>query len=380
MARIAYVDHSYHAKTNSTQFLPDILRRHGHIVDFFWDEEWNGGTAIPFSRVADYNVVIMFQCRCAAKKLYFRKLHPNVIYIPMLDSFGIATGPLYNLTSHWKPFQGCKVLSFSSAVHSITIAFGIRSLYVRYYQEPVFCSLPTDGLRGFFWIRHEDLVSWPMVRTLLGETTFARLHIHIATDPGSPPPSLPSKEEMEKYNITTSTWFENKKDLLDILEQSNIYFAPRREEGIGQSFLEAMARGQCVVAPDNGTMNEYIIHGLNGLLYSLDRLAPLDFSRWAEMGKNAQKSVEWGVTRWHEQEQRVVDFILTPCKDLYQGLYHHVPLIWGNAAFFMRPLLTLIHKIRWLPLLRKTERYWQPLWRRVKPWLRALAKKFTQLD
>jgi hypothetical protein len=127
MARIAYVDHSFHKKTGSTQFLPDILRRHGHTVDFFWDEKWNGGTATPFSQVADYDVIIMFQCRCAAKERSFRKLHPNVIYIPMLDEFGIAAGPATNQAPRWESFQGCKVLSFSSAVHSIAAAFGIRS-------------------------------------------------------------------------------------------------------------------------------------------------------------------------------------------------------------------------------------------------------------
>ena len=198
----------------------------------------------------------------------------------------------------------------------------IRSLYVRYYQDPVACSLPVDGLRGFFWIRHEDLVSWPTVRALLGETRFVRLHLHIAPDPGSPAPSLPSKEEIQKYNITTSTWFEDKKELLELLEQSNVYFAPRHEEGIGQSFLEAMARGLCVIAPDNGTMNEYII---NGLLYSPDHLAPLDFSRWAELGGNARKSVEYGAARWREQASRMVDFILTPSEKLYLSFSSALP-------------------------------------------------------
>jgi len=194
-----------------------------------------------------------------------------------------------------------------------------------------------------------------MVRTLLGESTFTGLHVHIAPDPGSPAPSLPSTEEMRKYNITTSTWFENKKDLLDILERSNIYFAPRREEGIGQSFLEAMARGQCVVAPDNGTMNEYIIHGLNGLLYSHDHVTPLDFSCFEELGRNAQKSVESGAARWREQEKRVEDFILTPSEKLYHGFYQYVPLLPSQRQ-----------RIRQHPLVRKTIQFLHPVWRLVK--------------
>ncbi len=367
MARIAYVDHSYHQKTLSTQFIPDTLRKHRHTVDFFWDDSWKGGGNIPFSRVADYDVVIMFQCRCEAETPHFRKIHPNVVYIPMLDSFEIHRGPLYNFSWHWEPFQGCKVLSFSSGVHSIATAFGIRSLAVRYYQEPIACALPLDALWGFFWIRHEDHVSWPMVRSLIGETTFSRVHLHISPDPGSPPPALPSAAEIKKYGITTSTWFENKRDLLDIVAQSNIYFAPRRAEGIGQSFLEAMARGQCVVAPDNGTMNEYIIHGLNGLLYSPDRPAALDFSRWAELGENARKSVEGGLARWREQESRVVDFILTPAQELYAGCYRHVfHQISGTALPPVAARPPLRRRLRESFVFRRTERLWMPVWRLMK--------------
>ena len=36
----------------------------------------------------------------------------------------------------------------------------------------------------------------------------------------------------------------------------------------------------------------------------------------------------------------------------------------------------LPHKIRQHPLVKKTERYWYPLWRRVRPLLRTLVKKF----
>jgi len=360
VARIAYVDHSYHKKTESTGFLPDMLRRRGHTVDFFWDGAWQGGAATPFSQVAGYDVVIMFQCRCSATKLYFSKLHPNVIYIPMLDAFEIAAGPQFNITPLLAPFQGCKILSFSSAVHSIATAFGIRSLHVRYYQEPVACVSPTDGLRGFSWIRDERYVSWPMVRALLGETAFAGLHVHIAPDPGSPAPSLPSKEEMRQYNITTSTWFENKQDLLDVLEQSNIYFAPRREEGIGQSFLEAMARGRCVVAPDNGTMNEYILHGVNGLLYDPEHPAPLDFFRFAELGETARQSVAIGHERWLAAEDRLEKFILMPAAEAYRGGYQYTPLRGSHQYAPLRK------RIKNLAFMLQTEWLWLPVWRRIK--------------
>lgn len=371
MARIAYVDHSYHAKTNSTQFLPDILRERGHIVDFFWDEAWQGGERISFKQVAGYDVIIMFQCQCSSKEQYFRKLHPNVIHIPMLDGFSIESGPKHPLgwAWYWEYFQGCKIISFSSALHAIVTSFGLRSFFVRYYQ-PLERRVPQEeSLRAFFWIRYESQVSWPIVRALLGNTHFESVHLHIAPDPDSPTPTLPTEEEILKFNIITTTWLANKQDFLDILERANIYFAPRRKEGIGQSFLEAMSRGQCVIAPDSGTMNEYIIHGVNGLLYDPERPEPLDFSRFTQLGETARQTVAAGYERWLAMEDSLEKFILTPSQDIYKGFYQHPPL--QNRELPVEKTISPIplpfrERIKKLFFMRKMEWLWRPIWRRTK--------------
>jgi glycosyltransferase involved in cell wall biosynthesis len=48
--------------------------------------------------------------------------------------------------------------------------------------------------------------------------------------------------------------------------------APRRYEGIGMAFLEAMAMEMCVVAENQSTANEYILSGKNVILYGGDRI------------------------------------------------------------------------------------------------------------
>lgn len=376
MVRIAYVDHSYHQKTLSTQFLPDLLRKRGHTVDFFWDESWKGQTAVPFSQVADYDVIIMFQARCASTEPYFRRLHPNIIHIPMLDGFGIHFGPLDHLGWYWEFFQGCKILSFSSALQAIATSYGLRSFFVRYFPSTVNCVIPVDSPRAFFWIRHEKLVSWPVIRGLLHGTRFESVHLHVVPDPGSPTPTLPTDSEREEYNIATSTWFAEKRDLLEILERSNIYFAPRREEGIGQSFLEAMARGQCVVAPDNGTMNEYILHGVNGLLYNPNHPQPLDFSNFAKLGETARQSIAIGHKRWLDAADRLEEFILMPSSEAYQGLYQHMPLQEGKRPVedVLLPPISLRKRIKNIPIVRKTKRRWKSFGRRVRSFFKGMLR------
>lgn len=322
MTRIAYVDHSYHRRTRSTAFLPDILERHGHRVDFFWDEAWQGGAPVEWAAIQDYDIVIMFQSFCTPPAKYFRQVHPNVIYIPMLDQFGFWSKANINLSAFWEPFQGSKVLNFSKTLHHVVLSFGIYSHSIRYFQPPVE-NIKVEGLHGFFWLRNDHYISWKTIRTLIGGAQFDSFHIHMAPDPGSPNPSHPSLDEITQHNVTTSTWFDDKSKLDRIIDKANIYFAPRPGEGIGQSFLEAMSRGKCVVSPDQGTMNEYIVHGVNGLLYDLNTPRAIDFSRTSELGWMAQQTVRDGYEQWKQAEEELVAFIIKPSENFYFGSYQH---------------------------------------------------------
>jgi hypothetical protein len=369
VARIAYIDHSFHRTTRSNEFLPEVLRRRGHVVDNFWDDAWQGGAPVAWRHVASYDVVIMFQSFCQPDRPYFRQVHPNVVYIPMLDQFGLCEGQR-NLSSFWEPFQGSKVLNFSNAMHLMTTAFGIASHFVRYYQPAKSrpSSVPT-GLHGFFWLRRELQLPWKTVRRLIEGVRFDSFHLHLATDPGTPPPQLPSEDDIARHRITTSTWFENKADLYALMARANIYFAPRLEEGIGQSFLEAMGRGQCVVAPNHGTMNEYILPGINGLLYDIRDPQPLDFSDAVQLGARAWESTVAGRAAWEEAEDELVRFVLTPSEALYIGHYQHsfasapaqpqpeapeAPQTLGSRlrAFSQRHALFRSTRFIWHPLVR----------------------------
>jgi len=324
MAIIAYIDHSYHKKTISTKFIPDILTRHGHSVDFFWDESWQKGKTIPWECVAGYDAIVMFQSCIPLYGAYYAQQHPNVTYIPMLDQFGGWCGPLFNLTEFWEPFQGCKILNFSSAIHSMVTGFGIKSKAVRYYQRPLDePTRPADGLRGFFWLRREEEIPWSTIRTLIEGSYFRSIHLHLATDPDKKTGTLPSETDMKTFNITVSTWFEDKAAFEHELDKANVFFAPRAEEGIGQSMLEAFSRGQCVVAPNQGTMNEYILNGINGLLYDISNPVPLDFSNAIELGSTGWKAAQIGFQEWQRQEIDIVNFLLTPSAEMYTGKYNH---------------------------------------------------------
>jgi len=123
--------------------------------------------------------------------------------------------------------------------------------------------------------------------------------------------------KINKFNffIFHPEWFEDKNEYLNLVRDSNIFFAPRLYEGIGMSFLEAMSMGKCVVAPGNPTMNEYITHNKTGLLYDPNDPQPLDFSIAESLGKNARKYIEESYKKWNFNKNELMNFIETPCNE-----------------------------------------------------------------
>ncbi len=99
---------------------------------------------------------------------------------------------------------------------------------------------------------------------------------------------------------------------MDIVSACNVYIAPRLFEGIGFSFLEAMSMGKAVIAADHPTMNEYIIHGVNGYLFSEHAPAPLDLSHVSAVCKNAFYGVLAGRRQWLSGKKGIPDWIEIP--------------------------------------------------------------------
>lgn len=353
MAKIAYVDHSYHKKTVSTKFIPELLEKKGHTVDFIWDDSWQGGNSVDFMSLLDYDSIIMFQSYAQLKEGFFSNLHPNVTYIPMLDQFGVWRGPINSNCDFFKAFQGSKIINFSFASHGMAVGMGVCSKQIRFYRKP---ELKNEilGLHGFFWIRLEDEISWNKIKVLLGETLFDTFHLHIAKDPGSSKIKMPSEEDIKKYNLTISTWFDKKEDFEEVLSRANVFFVPRMEEGIGQSFLEAFARGQCIVSPNNGTMNEYIQDGFTGLLYDHENIKPLDFSKVTEICDNAYRACKAGYEQWIKSQDGLVDFIMMSNKDAYKGKYDYFQehAYTEECSLKIAMLKYLKSKLKSIPMVR----------------------------
>ncbi len=307
--RCAYIDHSFKIKSQSSRFLIDILEKH-YDVEQFWDDSWNNGPRVDLEVIAGktFDIIVFFQ-QINYEPDELRKLNcENIVFIPMYD------GAHFFPDSFFQKFQGIKFLNFSKKFHDRLLGLGLSSEYFQYFPDPnnfKVTNLQSTDLSGFFWQRY-DLINWGHIIKLIGDFPFKKFHLHLAIDPPGYPVIMPEEDEKSRLNLTLSEWFKTRDEYYQALQSADVFFAPRVYEGIGMSFLEAMAMGKCVVASDTPTMNEYITHNVNGFLYDIDNPQPLAFDNLAEIRRNARLDIENGYVQWIHSSQRLFDYFETP--------------------------------------------------------------------
>jgi hypothetical protein len=297
--RLALIDHSFHRKTQSTHF----------FLDCYYCERWNGGPAVNLHavRFADYDLVIFFQQLYSRSEMQCLGDPQRVVLVPMYDA--VVGWP----TRKWKDYRGYHFISFSTAVHNALLLAGCESLNVRYFSDlPASCVPPAPSLNRevtvMFWQRLPE-ISWRVVRTLLSRLPIKRVVYKRCPDPGASCEPIP-KEDIRRFNVQEIPWLSSQLEYLRLVAECDIFIAPRRYEGIGMSFLEAMALGKIVVAPDHPTMNEYITHGHNGVLYDLNNPRPcIAASDIDRLAMNVSPSVKRYATEWLRSRVAIKEMI-----------------------------------------------------------------------
>jgi hypothetical protein len=329
MGKIAYIGHSYHEKTGSTVFFIELLKKN-FDVEVIPNDSWTTGALPKVEHLDDsYEAVVLFQL--VSEKLLRAIRTKNIVYVPMADYIingidnrdaGILS---YRPYVFWEMLarRGVKILNFSENVHRLCVNLGMQSRYVQYYPTPVGNLDFGDEVSVFYWER-VDSVSPQMVKALIGDSA-SSLHHHRAHDPGQcKDAEARERDPFAPMRVTTSSWFADKEDYLRHVAAKSVYIAPRCFEGIGMSFLEAMAMGKAVVALDYPTMNEYIRHERNGYLFDFRRPRPIDFGNIAAVRRNAYESVVRGHERWTAQSSGLVDWICQPCEERRQASFLNV--------------------------------------------------------
>jgi|GEM_PF-641001 len=297
--KIAVIGHSFHLKTRSNDFFINLLNKH-FDVEYIIDESWRNKKKPKLGHLDEtYSAVIFWQM---ISHDYLREIKcKNIIFIPMFDQSGSSS------RSYWYHYRNLKIISFSKTMGDMLSMLGFDVLNVKYYPEPAQVNKEAQPNTCFFWQRI-NTIDWPKVKMLLSKSKIKKIHIHKAIDPGHKF-TKPSAVDEKKYNIIYSKWFPDRESYLKVVDENQIYIAPRFQEGIGLSFLEAMARGKIVVAADQPTMNEYIIDGYNGYLFDPYNVKAINFSNSEAVIKNSLLTIKNGYAEWVKSESKIIDFI-----------------------------------------------------------------------
>lgn len=311
--KICYIGHEYHRKTASTNFMADLLEANAtefHRHDTLPDPATLAAFDLDALAAENYDLICVFQIEMLARAIADRRLAKRLVFVPMFDGARMLGN------DYWQTMAArddVRVINFSATLHHRVASQGVNSFFFRFYPKPAAQSV-WDRLkkprppRAFFWQR-TDRPSWATVKTLVADMPELPFHLHLAGDPSLRAAVDVEADEAERP-LTVSSWFDDASDYRRIVEGCDIYVAPREFEGIGMSFLEAMAAGKCVIAPNNPTMNEYITHGVNGLLYDVDRPKPLDLTQYAAIGRRAWRSVQHGHREWQwDMKTRLSDLL-----------------------------------------------------------------------
>jgi len=301
--KLLYIDHKYHLKTNSSLFIINLLKKRFDVTILYIDPESSIEVELKSINVHAFDAMVLFQI--GESEIGKSIFHRNLVFIPMYDNSGLGN------SATWERISDSKIISFSKVFHDHITSLGNNSYYAKYYPIP-------QGDKGsrpknnslFFWQR-TNAIDWNTIKLLIGNHNLESIHLHRAVDPGQRF-IAPTDYERKSYNITFSDWFERNDDYVNIIAKSKYYIAPRLSEGIGMSFLEAMALGAVVIAANRPTMNEYITSGENGILF--EPLAPsmIDFDKIGNISENAKDSIAEGRRKWDEKEEELLDFIASP--------------------------------------------------------------------
>lgn len=258
----------------------------------------------------------------------------KVVWIPMWDNVhGFSQDDWDALPKHWR------VVCLADAIYHRVKRAGLPALRLTYYKDPGLFEPVQWHRRVIFYWNRIGLVGPDFLRQLCSNLTAQKLIFRPDIDPGIDKSiyyELPDRLGHAAVEVIHET---TRNKHLELIKESNLYIAPRLAEGIGMTFLEAMARGCAVLAYDAPTMNEYIHHKHNGYLFNTQpsrqpvkrswRLAKklvgqpsqlfvlspdqawrevVDLN-WAEIGRRARQDHVAGYAKWQKSLSGFAEFL-----------------------------------------------------------------------
>jgi hypothetical protein len=227
---------------------------------------WDGRSNIPSSHPESFDQPLVFCQRPPAAEL-LKNPDAKLVWIPMWD----------NVVSNWSSEEwwaslpkSLRIIAFSDGVVEKARDAGLPTLSLRYYKNPLkFDRVNWESNRTLFYWNRTGLFGPLFLKKMCEALEIRDLYFRGTLDPKiNPAAGYQLPNQLGRTVVHHVSRFDSQQDYFDLLKRCHVYLAPRALEGVGLTFLEAMASGCAVMGYDAPTMNEYIDHGVDGFLFS----------------------------------------------------------------------------------------------------------------
>ena len=215
---IAYIDHKFHIKTRSGDFLRNIFKKKNR-VDNFWI-----GKDMQFNKnIFKYRNIFFFQILPPIRILKKLK-NKNIVWAPMYDSPHYPTG-FSNLLWKIVKFYNIKVLIFSKKLINKAKKNNVEYRYFKYFKKQIKIKnkINSNKLKIFFWYRNDLKVQdwYPYIKSnFIDKITFLNL-------------SADQIQYVENLNLNKKMInkdFIKHSNFLNLLRKSDIFICPRKKK------------------------------------------------------------------------------------------------------------------------------------------------------
>ena len=327
---ILLVDHSCHASTKSVEFLHVILSKCFDFSVHYYDHAYS--PELPPSRRFAYDFLAFFEFLPGRFNLFY----PNTrsVFFPMYDNE-------WGSKWCWRriALTGMPVVSFCSRVTNFARQNGVRDILdIKFFPDPKkYKDMQGDPRILLLWERGE--MNFNIVKTLFPPGTMKEVILLRHPEEKITHSEL-TDSDVARYNVKiVETGFLPREQFLETIRSAGTVIAPRKKEGIGMVFLEAMAMKKCVITHLDATMDEYVKHGVNGLLFDAENPSQINLADVVRIHANMPDPSTLYNT-WLLDQEKIAPFIKsTPRLSLSKKalfLYYIYYLFFIIEAFKLR--------------------------------------------
>jgi glycosyltransferase involved in cell wall biosynthesis len=324
--RILLVDRIDHKTTKSFDFFAALLRRRFEVETFYYDQSYR--VSIPREKIDWADAIVYLEFLPSR----FRIAEPGkrCVFVPMYDNE-------WGSRWQWKRIadSGMAVVSFCGRITEHARKCGVKNLLdVRYALPP--SPAPGDPRVAVLWDRGQ--VGIDQIRKLFAPDDLDKLLLVRRPERDLAFEPVPEDFRTAYHVELHESGFLPDEEYRALLSEPGVYVAPRFKEGIGMTFLEALAAGKLVVAHRDATMDESIEDGVDGRL--VDMRNPGRVALPATPVETRLERARQRHERWKADATRLLDFLnhsagLPPCKGFWspRSVFRYV-LFTFEGIFF----------------------------------------------